>query len=63
MVFLERLKSKDQCMECNEGYQLSEDFECRPFTCSTGPKTGCKVCRGRGLLRFALLAGWLGLAL
>ena len=38
--------AKDQCIECNDGYQLTADFKCSPFTCSTGPNTGCKLCRG-----------------
>ena len=34
-----------QCSACNPGFELTEDFRCRPYTCETGPGDLCKACR------------------
>jgi len=37
--------SDDQCQECNHGHKLTKDFECVPYHCTLGAKTGCAECR------------------
>ena len=49
--------AKDQCEECHEGFELTADFKCTPFTCTTGSDAGCAVCRSHGLILMSASPG------
>lgn len=36
-----------QCSACNPGFELTDAFRCRPYTCETGQGDLCKACRSQ----------------